>query len=99
MVHNARVKLVATALNNLGVAAIIYGIIAPRLNGQGDDPVVFLFGFTAGIVSSYPGFGSSARFGSRRHNLGRPVAGGDGIDAARKAKGLLARLRAAWRRE
>ena len=50
MVHNARVKLVATALNNLGVAAIIYGIIAPRLNGQGDDPVVFLFGFTAGIV-------------------------------------------------
>ena len=25
MVHNARVKLVATALNNLGVAAIIYG--------------------------------------------------------------------------
>ena len=50
MVHNARVKLVATALNNLGVAAIIYGIIAPRLNGQGDDPVVFLFGFSAGIV-------------------------------------------------
>ena len=32
-VHNARVTLMATALNNLGVGAIMAGIVAPLVNG------------------------------------------------------------------
>jgi hypothetical protein len=32
-VHNARITLLATALNNLGVGAIIAGIVAPTVNG------------------------------------------------------------------
>ena len=32
-VHNARVALMATALNNLGVGAIMAGIVAPLVNG------------------------------------------------------------------
>jgi len=32
-VHNARIQLLATGLNNLGVAAIVAGIIAPTVNG------------------------------------------------------------------
>jgi hypothetical protein len=35
-VHNARVTLLATALNNLGVAAIGAGIITPAVKGYGD---------------------------------------------------------------
>ena len=35
LVHNERVKLCATALANLGVAAFIYGLIAPWLGGTG----------------------------------------------------------------
>jgi hypothetical protein len=31
--HNDRVRLLATALNNLGVAIIITGIVAPTING------------------------------------------------------------------
>lgn len=31
--HNERVKLLATTLNNLGVATIIAGIVAPAING------------------------------------------------------------------
>jgi hypothetical protein len=43
LVHNARVTLFATALNNLGVAAIIYGVIAPMLNrSAGDSALGFL---------------------------------------------------------
>ncbi len=34
LVRNERVKLTATALSNLGVAAIIYGMIQPALNGS-----------------------------------------------------------------
>jgi hypothetical protein len=37
-VHNARVQLLATALNNLGVGAIIAGIVAPLVNGKVGDP-------------------------------------------------------------
>ena len=36
--HNERVKLFATALNNLGVGAIIAGIVAPMVNGTVGDP-------------------------------------------------------------
>ena len=37
MIHNARVQLLATALNNLGVGAIIAGIVAPTVNGALGD--------------------------------------------------------------
>jgi len=33
-VHNARVQMVATALNNLGVGAIMAGIVGPLVNGN-----------------------------------------------------------------
>ena len=32
-IHNARITLLATALNNIGVGAILAGIIAPTVNG------------------------------------------------------------------
>lgn len=37
-VHNERVKLRSTALNNLGVGAIIAGVIAPVVSGRPFDP-------------------------------------------------------------
>jgi hypothetical protein len=37
-VHNARITPLATALNNLGVAAIVAGIVAPMVNGTVGDP-------------------------------------------------------------
>jgi hypothetical protein len=33
-IHNARVQLLASALNNLGVRAIIAGIVAPGCSGS-----------------------------------------------------------------
>jgi hypothetical protein len=33
-VHNARITLLATALNNLALAVIVAGCIAPAINGQ-----------------------------------------------------------------
>lgn len=36
-VHNARVQLLATALNNLGVAAIVAGVVAPAVAGATGD--------------------------------------------------------------
>jgi hypothetical protein len=36
-IHNARVALLATALNNLGVGSILAGIIAPTVNGTIGD--------------------------------------------------------------
>jgi len=38
-VHNERLKLLATALNNLGVATIVTGLIAPLVSS--------LYGFTS----------------------------------------------------
>ena len=35
--HNERVKLFATALNNLGVASIVSGIVVPAVNGTVAD--------------------------------------------------------------
>jgi hypothetical protein len=32
--HNERVKLLATALNNLGVGAILAGLVAPMVRGE-----------------------------------------------------------------
>ena len=36
-IHNARVQLLAAALNNLGVGAVIAGIVAPRVDGRVGD--------------------------------------------------------------
>jgi hypothetical protein len=36
-IHNARIQLLATALNNLGVGAAIAGIVAPLVNGTVGD--------------------------------------------------------------
>jgi uncharacterized membrane protein (DUF441 family) len=36
--HNARVQLLATALNNLGVAAIVTGVLAPLVKGEIGSP-------------------------------------------------------------
>lgn len=38
-VHNARVQLLATALNNLGVASFIAGVLAPTVAGTTGDVV------------------------------------------------------------
>jgi len=34
MIHNARVQLIATALNNLALAFIVAGFVAPFVSGQ-----------------------------------------------------------------
>ena len=36
-IHNARIQLLATALNNLGVGAILAGVIVPSINGTVGD--------------------------------------------------------------
>ncbi len=38
-IHNARVQLFATALNNLGVGAIIAGIVAPMVRSEINNAV------------------------------------------------------------
>ena len=37
MIHNERIKLLATALNNLGVGAILAGAVAPTVSGTLGD--------------------------------------------------------------
>ena len=34
MIHNARVQLLATALNDMGVGAILAGVIVPSVSGS-----------------------------------------------------------------
>jgi hypothetical protein len=36
-IHNARIQMLSLALNNLGVGAIIAGIVAPMVNGKVAD--------------------------------------------------------------
>jgi hypothetical protein len=36
-VHNARIQLIATAINNVGVGSILAGIVAPVVNGTIGD--------------------------------------------------------------
>jgi len=36
-VHNARIQLIATAVNNLGVGCLLAGLIAPAVNGTVGD--------------------------------------------------------------
>ncbi len=33
-IHNARTQMMATAVNNLGVGAILAGIVSPTVNGM-----------------------------------------------------------------
>jgi hypothetical protein len=33
-VHNARIQLLATALNNLALAVVVAGLVAPAVTGQ-----------------------------------------------------------------
>ena len=49
LVHNERVKLFATALNNLGVAALAYGLIAPAVI-PGATHAVTISAATLGVV-------------------------------------------------
>jgi predicted cobalt transporter CbtA len=37
LVHNERIRYAATALNNVGVGAILAGIVAPLVSGHVDD--------------------------------------------------------------
>lgn len=43
-IHNARVQLLATALNNLGVGAILAGVIVPTINASttAASPVIWV---------------------------------------------------------
>jgi hypothetical protein len=36
-IHNARIQLLATAFNNLGVGAILAGVVVPTMNGTVGD--------------------------------------------------------------
>jgi hypothetical protein len=38
LVHNERIKLLASALNNLGVGAILAGVVAPLVSGTFGGP-------------------------------------------------------------
>lgn len=48
-IHNARTTLFATALNNLGVGAMLAGIIAPLVNGAVGDAAHILAWLVLGI--------------------------------------------------
>jgi hypothetical protein len=37
LVHHERIRYAATALNNVGVGAILAGIVAPLVSGHVDD--------------------------------------------------------------
>ena len=42
--HNERIRLLATACNNLGVGALLGGTIVPMVNGQSSIVWWYLFG-------------------------------------------------------
>ncbi len=52
-IHNARVQFLATALNNLGVGAIIAGAVAPVVNGTVGDSahIAAWFGLGADLIA------------------------------------------------
>ena len=50
MIHNERIKLLATALNNLGIGAIIAGIVAPMVQGTVGGWLSFVVWFATGIA-------------------------------------------------
>jgi hypothetical protein len=53
-IHNARTQLFATAPNNLGVAAIVAGIVAHMVNGTAGDAahISAWFAFGAGLLTA-----------------------------------------------
>lgn len=51
MIHNERIKLLATALNNLGLAFAIGGFVAPAISGQ-------LRGWSGLILIAWLGLGA-----------------------------------------
>jgi hypothetical protein len=48
-IHNERVKLFATALNNLGIGSIIAGIVAPMVHGEINAMLSFLAWLVVGL--------------------------------------------------
>jgi hypothetical protein len=48
-IHNARIQLLATALNNLGVGAMIAGIVAPMVHGAVGDTAQVGVWFALGV--------------------------------------------------
>jgi len=53
-VHNARIQLLATALNNLGIGALLAGVIVPGINGTVGDAAHILawIAFGASLLSA-----------------------------------------------
>lgn len=49
-VYNARIQLLATAANNLGVAGIVAGVVAPAVNGGFGTPTHIAVWFAFGGV-------------------------------------------------
>jgi hypothetical protein len=43
-IWNERVKYLATACNNVGIAALLAGFIVPMINGQGGGLAWYVFG-------------------------------------------------------
>jgi hypothetical protein len=76
-IHNARIQLLATALNNLGLAFIVTGFVAPGVTGQlhgGWHALVTLAWIVTG--SCYRGQPISSSGGSDSHDMGS----GAGLD-------------------
>jgi len=48
-VHNARITLLATAFNNLGVGAILAGIVAPMVKGDINASASFVIWTVVGL--------------------------------------------------
>ncbi len=49
MIRNERTRLLAAAFNNLGVGAILAGVIAPSVNGAAGDAAHIAVWLIAGI--------------------------------------------------
>jgi hypothetical protein len=54
MIHTERTKLLATALNNLGVGCILAGAIAPTVSGSFGSPaqVAFWIGLGVNLITA-----------------------------------------------
>jgi methylmalonyl-CoA mutase cobalamin-binding subunit len=50
-IYNARITLLATALNNMGVAAIVAGILAPLVKGEIVSSLAMATWLVVGLVS------------------------------------------------
>jgi hypothetical protein len=50
LIHNARVQLLATAFNNIGVGSIVAGIVAPLVTGSGAGTLHFLEWLAGGAM-------------------------------------------------